>query len=203
MAKRTEPNGLLFLGELLSNGRDFKPKMDELVSSKSKSFLLISDRKVVLIISIIQLIIKYCINNSQVCFLPGTLALASHHGLKVSGKLPPKLKSSKENDGVAQEAQSNDQLLLQMAEELAYTCYLTFARQPTFLAPEITYFNEAGGFKSSSNAGSSDFYVKPNDSHYLLRPETIESLWYLYYVTGNKTYQDWGWNIFQVKNNKK
>ena len=85
-----------------------------------------------------------------------------------------------------------------MAEELAYTCYLTFARQPTFLAAEITYFNEAGGFKSGSGKGSSDFYVKPNDSHYLLRPETIESLWYLYYVTGNKTYQDWGWKIFQV-----
>ena len=34
MAKRTEPNGLLFLGELLSNGRDFKPKMDELVRKK-------------------------------------------------------------------------------------------------------------------------------------------------------------------------
>ena len=42
-----------------------------------------------------------------------------------------------------------------------------------------------------------DFYVKPNDSHYLLRPETIESLFYLYYFTGNKTYQDWGWKIFQ------
>lgn len=120
--------------------------------------------------------------------------MAAHHGLKVSGKLPPKLKSSKDSDGLAQEAPSSDQLLLQMAEELAYTCYLTFARQPTFLAPEISYFNEAGGFKSSS----ADFYVKPNDAHYLLRPETIESLWYLYYVTGNKTYQDWGWNIFQV-----
>ena len=36
------------------------------------------------------------------------------------------------------------------------------------------------------------------DSHYLLRPETIESLWYLYYVTGNTTYQEWGWKIFQV-----
>ncbi len=46
---------------------------------------------------------------------------------------------------------------------------------------------------------NSDFYVKPNDSHYLLRPETIESLWYLYYFTGNKTYQDWGWEIFQVR----
>jgi len=23
------------------------------------------------------------------------------------------------------------------------------------------------------------------------------SLWYLYYVTGDKKYQEWGWNIFQ------
>ena len=81
--------------------------------------------------------------------------------------------------------------IFQLAEELAYTCYLTFARQPTYLAPEITHFN-------SDPSSTTDFYVKPADSHYLLRPETIESLWYLYYVTGNKTYQDWGWNIFQV-----
>ena len=132
--------------------------------------------------------------------MPGTLALAAHHGLKVSGRLPSKLRASKDIDEeTAQDDGSSDKLLLQMAEELAYTCYLTFARQPTFLAPEITYFNEAGGFKTGSKQESSDFYVKPNDSHYLLRPETIESLWYLYYVTGNKTYQDWGWNIFQVK----
>ena len=85
----------------------------------------------------------------------------------------------------------NTYLCFQLAEELAYTCYLTFARQPTFLAPEITHFN-------SAPSSTTDFYVKPADSHYLLRPETIESLWYLYYVTGNKTYQDWGWNIFQV-----
>ena len=43
MAKRTEPNGLLFLGELLSNGRDFKPKMDELVSKKIPHFLLVNE----------------------------------------------------------------------------------------------------------------------------------------------------------------
>ena len=40
--------------------------------------------------------------------------------------------------------------------------------------------------------------LQPNDAHYLLRPETVESLWYLYYFSGNKTYQDWGWKIFQV-----
>lgn len=44
-----------------------------------------------------------------------------------------------------------------------------------------------------------DMYVKTNDAHNLLRPEFIESLFYMWYFTGNKTYQDWGWQIFQVK----
>lgn len=151
LAKRTEPNKLLFLGELVTGGKDFKPKMDELV-----------------------------------CFLPGTLALGYYHGLNLTeGQLPPI--SDKEN---SRNSPQNKNLLLEFAEELAYTCYLTFARQPTHLAPEITYFNTAPN-------SAADFYVKSNDAHYLLRPETIESLWYLYYITGNKTYQDWGWNIFQ------
>lgn len=83
-----------------------------------------------------------------------------------------------------------DKSYLTFAEELAYTCYLTWARHPTHLAPEITYFNSEPG-------SATDFFVKPNDSHYLLRPETIESLWYLYRLTGNHTYQEWGWKIFQ------
>jgi len=32
----------------------------------------------------------------------------------------------------------------------------------------------------------------------LQRPETVESLFYLYRLTGNRTYQDWGWAIFQA-----
>jgi hypothetical protein len=129
LAKRTVPNNLLFIGEILAGGKEFKPKMDELA-----------------------------------CFLPGTMALGFKNGMPESH--------------------------LDFAQELAYTCYLTFARQQTFLAPEISYFNTAKG-------STKDFYCKPNDAHYLLRPETIESLWYLYYVTGNTTYQDWGWQIFQ------
>jgi len=129
LVRRTVPNNLVFVGEILGGGKDFKPKMDELV-----------------------------------CFLPGTLALGYHLGM-------PKQHQT-------------------LAEELAYTCYLTFAKQPTFLAPEISYFNTESG-------STKDFYVKPNDAHYLLRPETVESLFYLYYFSGNKTYQDWGWQIFQ------
>lgn len=32
----------------------------------------------------------------------------------------------------------------------------------------------------------------------ILRPETVESLFYLWRLTGNKTYKEWGWNIFQA-----
>ncbi|XP_024197034.1 mannosyl-oligosaccharide 1,2-alpha-mannosidase MNS1 isoform X2 [Rosa chinensis] len=35
----------------------------------------------------------------------------------------------------------------------------------------------------------------------ILRPETVESLFYLWRLTGNKTYQEWGWNIFQAFEN--
>lgn len=35
-----------------------------------------------------------------------------------------------------------------------------------------------------------------NDAHNLLRPETIESLWYLHYFTRNETYRNWAWDIF-------
>ena len=41
---------------------------------------------------------------------------------------------------------------------------------------------------------------QPADSHNLQRPETVESLFYLYRLTGNKTYQDWGWRIFDAFN---
>lgn len=49
------------------------------------------------------------------CFLPGTLALGHANGLP--------------------------DWHMTMAEELLYTCYLTYASHPTFLAPEITHFN--------------------------------------------------------------
>lgn len=41
---------------------------------------------------------------------------------------------------------------------------------------------------------------QPADRHNLLRPETVESLFYLYRLTGDRTYQDWGWEILQSFN---
>ena len=44
-----------------------------------------------------------------------------------------------------------------------------------------------------------DMYIQQQDTHYLLRPEFVESLWAMYQITGNKTYQAWGWQVFLVR----
>ncbi|KAE9535087.1 hypothetical protein AGLY_008379 [Aphis glycines] len=80
---------------------------------------------------------------------------------------------------------------MRLAEKLMETCYRMYADQPTFLSPEIVYF----GTNMDVNQ---DMYVNINDAHSLLRPEFVESLWYMYQISGNTTYQDWGWLIFQA-----
>lgn len=75
--------------------------------------------------------------------------------------------------------------ILTLAEELAWTCYNFYQSTPTKLAGE-NYFFHSG----------QDMTV--GTSWNILRPETVESLFYLWRLTGNKTYQEWGWNIFQA-----
>ncbi|XP_078447714.1 mannosyl-oligosaccharide 1,2-alpha-mannosidase MNS1-like [Wolffia australiana] len=75
--------------------------------------------------------------------------------------------------------------ILSLAEELALTCYKFYESTPTKLAGE-NYFFRAGEDLSVGTSWN------------ILRPETVESLMYLWRFTGNKTYQDWGWNIFKA-----
>jgi mannosyl-oligosaccharide alpha-1,2-mannosidase len=74
---------------------------------------------------------------------------------------------------------------LSLAGELAWTCYNFYQSTPTKLAGE-NYFFTAGQDMSVGTSWN------------ILRPETVESLFYLWRLTGNKTYQEWGWNIFQA-----
>uniref|UniRef100_F6GYP4 Uncharacterized protein n=1 Tax=Vitis vinifera TaxID=29760 RepID=F6GYP4_VITVI len=66
---------------------------------------------------------------------------------------------------------------------LAWTCYNFYQSTPTKLARE-NYFFHSGQDMSVGTSWN------------ILRPETVESLFYLWRLTGNKTYQEWGWNIF-------
>ncbi|WVZ87033.1 hypothetical protein U9M48_033734 [Paspalum notatum var. saurae] len=96
------------------------------------------------------------------CFAPGMLALGA------SGYGPEKSEE-----------------IMNLAKELARTCYNFYQTTPTKLAGE-NYFFHAGQDMSVGTSWN------------ILRPETVESLTYLWRLTGNKTYQDWGWDIFQA-----
>eukprot|EP01137_Pigoraptor_chileana_P008823 Opistho-2@56188 len=100
-----------------------------------------------------------------VCFLPGVLALGAWNGL--------------------------DAAHLDMAKEMAETCYQMYKRMRTGLSPEIVYFNMGHG-------SFDDLEVHPADTHNLLRPETVESLFMLYRITGDNRYREYGWEIFQA-----
>ncbi|XP_034968786.2 endoplasmic reticulum mannosyl-oligosaccharide 1,2-alpha-mannosidase isoform X1 [Zootoca vivipara] len=81
-----------------------------------------------------------------------------------------------------------------LAVELAETCYQMYAQVETGLSPEIVHFN------MHAQKDRKDVEIKAADRHNLLRPETVESLFYLYRFTGDKKYQDWGWEILQSFN---
>lgn len=71
---------------------------------------------------------------------------------------------------------------LAIAKRLMETCYQMYHRQPTGLSPDIVSFPGMNVY----------------DAKYRLRPETIESLFYLYRVTGEQKYREYGWEIFQA-----
>ncbi|CAI4227896.1 unnamed protein product [Auanema sp. JU1783] len=79
---------------------------------------------------------------------------------------------------------------LEIAKGLGRACYAMY-ENPTGLGPEIAYYNMDKG-------QSSDLSIKPLDAHCLLRPEAVEAWFYLYRTTGDKMYQEWGWNAFQA-----
>ena len=70
---------------------------------------------------------------------------------------------------------------------LTYTCYQMYARMPTGISPEYVQFYNG-----------EDFDIGLGGPHYLLRPETVESFFVLYHLTGDPIYREWGWEVFQA-----
>ncbi|TKS84189.1 Endoplasmic reticulum mannosyl-oligosaccharide 1,2-alpha-mannosidase [Collichthys lucidus] len=83
---------------------------------------------------------------------------------------------------------------MDLAVELTETCHQMYKQMETGLSPEIVHFN-------LQSSDSRDVNVKPADRHNLLRPETVESLFYMYRFTKDNKYRDWGWDILQSFNN--
>jgi len=78
---------------------------------------------------------------------------------------------------------------MDLAKELMRTCYQMYKITGRDLTPEIAFFH---------NRGTHEIYAKSSDAFDILRPETVESLFYLYRITGETVYQEWGWEIAQA-----
>ncbi|XP_030197645.1 endoplasmic reticulum mannosyl-oligosaccharide 1,2-alpha-mannosidase isoform X1 [Gadus morhua] len=83
---------------------------------------------------------------------------------------------------------------MDLAQQLMETCHQMYVQMETGLSPEIAHFNLPPA------TDGRDIHVKTPDRHNLLRPETVESLFYLYRFTKDPKYQDWGWDILQSFN---
>lgn len=79
---------------------------------------------------------------------------------------------------------------LNLARELTKTCHALYETSPTELGPEVAYL--ANGIKSN---GMQWF---GSNSKYILRPETIESYFYLWRITHDPIYRKWGWEAVQA-----
>lgn len=143
-----------------------------------------------------------------VCFMPGTIALAVTGGLSVEQARQQRTWSAEQEED------------LTLAEELMKTCWGMYTTTPTGLAGEITYFNihstplmyeeftadnrprGPATFEPSSGetrpVGADDYVVHGSDAHNLQRPETVESLFYMWRITGDVKYRDWGWQMFEA-----
>ncbi|KAI9310280.1 glycoside hydrolase [Dichotomocladium elegans] len=111
-----------------------------------------------------------------VCFIGGMFALGATQGMRL------------EDDPLMSR---NDQLDMDMAREITRTCYEMYNTTATGLASEIVYFNTDPSIQE-------DITIKPADRHSLLRPETLESLFIMYRITGDPIYREWGWRIFEM-----
>ncbi|XP_035464217.2 endoplasmic reticulum mannosyl-oligosaccharide 1,2-alpha-mannosidase [Scophthalmus maximus] len=82
---------------------------------------------------------------------------------------------------------------MDLAVQLMETCHQMYVQMETGLSPEIVHFNLQA-------SDGNDVFVKPADRHNLLRPETVESLFYMYRFTKDTKFRDWGWEILQSFN---
>ncbi|KAF3916813.1 hypothetical protein ABW20_dc0108935 [Dactylellina cionopaga] len=114
-----------------------------------------------------------------VCFMPGNILLGATNGTTVAeAKKSPGWGPREEED-------------LKLAKELMRSCYEMYNVTATGLAPEIAFFN-------MDETGDKDIIIKSQDSHNLQRPETVESLFLMWRMTGDEIYREWGWKIFKA-----
>ncbi|KAF8186285.1 glycoside hydrolase family 47 protein [Pholiota molesta] len=85
------------------------------------------------------------------------------------------------------------------AEGLTYTCYISYRDQKTNLGPEIMSMVPAPGLSEpppEKDRSKRDY--SNSDAKYMLRPETVESIFYMWRFTGDVKWRQRGYEIHQA-----
>ncbi|KAF9303089.1 hypothetical protein BGZ74_004346 [Mortierella antarctica] len=87
---------------------------------------------------------------------------------------------------------------MKLAMALTEACVLSYHMSETRIGPENIKFDTVAGSNGKKFVTNpATFYNRDTSrTSYILRPETVESLWILYRLTGDKKYQDQAWQIF-------
>jgi hypothetical protein len=111
------------------------------------------------------------------CFVPGMLALG------VRQLTEEEIEQQSQSFSPEDRQYIKPSTMLKVAKQLLETCVYLYESQPTGIGPDTVSFHPDR--------------IDIIESKYLLRPETIESIYIMYQVTGDETYVEQGWKIFQ------
>lgn len=103
------------------------------------------------------------------CFAGGFFALAS-------------------NSSIYQNSSQSERLLI-LGKELTKTCHESYVMTKTGLGPELMSFHPV---MQETKA------ITALDRSFKLRPETVESYFYLWRITHEQKYRDWAWDVVQA-----
>lgn len=74
---------------------------------------------------------------------------------------------------------------LKLGADLTFTCRESYRQSATKLGPEKFQFGPDGHVSADGGGGS----------YYILRPEYVESLFYMWRLTHDRRYREWGWDV--------
>ncbi|XP_042295187.1 mannosyl-oligosaccharide 1,2-alpha-mannosidase IC [Sceloporus undulatus] len=90
--------------------------------------------------------------------------------------------------GAQHAAEEQKQRHMELAAEITNTCHESYARSETKLGPEAFRFD----------SGAEAMATRLSDRYYILRPEVVESYLYLWRLTHDPKYRQWGWEAVQA-----
>ncbi|NXD84547.1 MA1C1 mannosidase, partial [Halcyon senegalensis] len=90
--------------------------------------------------------------------------------------------------GAEHAGEDRKQHYMDLAAEITNTCHESYARTDTKLGPEAFRFD----------AGTEAMATRLSERYYILRPEVVESYMYMWRLTHEPKYRQWGWEVVKA-----